>query len=185
MDRIGDHSPSGVGHRPVDLELGLGEHDHPALRTTRADESIHDPVERDEGQVGDHCVEGTQPGGVHVPEIRSFHGRHAGITTEPLVQLVVTDIERDDVSGASLEQAVGEPAGRRSGVEGLRAGRPEAEAVERGIELLAAATDEPGRGRHHRHRLAGIDETSRNLGRRPVDQDPTGADQILCCGAIG
>ena len=46
-----------------------------------------------------------------------------GIVAQPLVQLAVPDVDGDDLGRAALQQAVGEAAGRRPGVEGPHAGR--------------------------------------------------------------
>ena len=66
-----------------------------------------------------------------------------GIGSQAFVQLAVTDVEGHDVGCAALQQTVGEPAGRRAGVEGAHAVHVDGEHVERMIELLGATADEP------------------------------------------
>ncbi len=61
------------------------------------------------------------------------------------MQLSVPDVESDHPGGAVLEQAVGEPAGRRADVEAVLARRVESEQLEGMRELLTAARDEPRR----------------------------------------
>ncbi len=50
-------------------------------------------------------------------------------------------VERDHVPRATLEQHLGEPAGRRPDVEREPSRRVDAEAVERRDELVGGATD--------------------------------------------
>ena len=78
-------------------------------------------------------------------------------------QLPVADVDGVHVGGAALEQAVDEAAGRRTGVE-RRAGRDgHGEAVEGGVELLAAAAHE-GRGGPEEDEWVGGRHESRRLG---------------------
>ena len=58
------------------------------------------------------------------------------------MQLAVADVEGHDVRRAALQQAVGEAAGRGAAVERAAAGDVDGELGERGVELLAAASDE-------------------------------------------
>ena len=64
------------------------------------------------------------------------------------MELPVADVERNDARRASLQQAVGEAAGRRSDVEAERSFDADPERVERVRELLTAPRDE-GRRRLH------------------------------------
>ena len=59
------------------------------------------------------------------------------------MELPVPDVERDHTGGAALEEDVGESAGRRPHVEAVAPRRVDSERVERVIELLAPAGDEP------------------------------------------
>ena len=77
-----------------------------------------------------------------VAHVRPLEHGHAGILAQLRVELAVADVERDHARGAGLEEAVGEAAGRGADVETVLAGDVEAESLERGSELLAAARDE-------------------------------------------
>ena len=46
-------------------------------------------------------------------------------------ELAVADVDGDDARGAALEQHLGEPAGRRAGIQGDPPGRVDRERVER------------------------------------------------------
>ena len=99
---------------------------------------------------------------------------HPGMAAQPRVELAVADVDGDHVGGAGLEQAVGEPPGRRAGVQAATTGRVEGEAVEGGVQLVAAAADEARavtqqldglRRGHQARRLVG-DATRRRARRR-------------------
>ncbi len=87
------------------------------------------------------------------------------------MQLSVTDIECHHVGCATLQQAVGEPTGRRPGVQDPEPGDVDPERFERGVELLAAATDEARRGTLDHHGIGRVDQASRLVGDCSVDQD--------------
>src|SRR5439155_27090824 len=115
------------------------------------------------------------------------------VDPQPFVQLPVADVDRDDVSRAVLEQAVGEAAGGRTRVERALPPDVDRESLEGGRELEATATDESGsvardveriirvhesralvRGRaRHRH-AAGRDLLARPL---PARREPS-ADEL-------
>ena len=78
--------------------------------------------------------------------------RHARIGAQPKLQLAVGDIERDDVRGSALEQAIGEPAGRGADVKRARARDRDAEGIERVGELDPAPRDVRRRGPRPRAR---------------------------------
>ncbi len=89
------------------------------------------------------------------------------------------DVDRVHVRRAPLEQAVGEAAGRRPGIESPAPGDGDGEEGEGRIELQAAAADE-GRGRAEQHdRLVGRHEARRLLRDRSRDQYGTGGDRRL------
>ena len=68
--------------------------------------------------------------------VRSMAG-HPGVVPEPLVELAPADVDGHHRGGAPLQQAVGEAAGRRAGVEAPRPGHVDGEAVEGGVQLVA------------------------------------------------
>src|SRR4029079_17241368 len=59
------------------------------------------------------------------------------------MELPVPDVERDHARGAALKEDVGESAGRRPHVEAVAPRRIDSERVERVIELLTPAGDDP------------------------------------------
>ena len=101
------------------------------------------------------------------------------------VQLAVADVEGDDLAGAALQQAVGEAAGRRPDVERRSPVDVDAEAVEGGVELLAAAPDEPRRRAGDDDRVTGGDQAGRLVGDRTVDEHPPVVDRWLGLAAAG
>ena len=74
--------------------------------------------QRDERQVGHDDVDRTAgDGGRDVADVRAFDVRDPVVGPQPLVQLAVADVDGDDVTGAALQEAVGESSGRCPGVE--------------------------------------------------------------------
>ena len=69
---------------------------------------------------------------------------YARIVAQPFVQLAMAHIDRDHFCRAALKHAVGESAGRRASVEDSLAGHVDLEPIERGVELVASTTHEPG-----------------------------------------
>ena len=69
----------------------------------------------------------TGPGRCARPQVARVHAlddEHARIVAQPPVELAVSHVERDDVPGATLQQHVGEAAGRRADVEAVAAPAP-------------------------------------------------------------
>ena len=64
---------------------------------------------------------------------------HVGAPAKTRMQLVTPDVDRVDAAGAACEQHLREAAGGRADVEADAAGRFDAEMIERGRELDAAA----------------------------------------------
>ena len=177
------------------LELGL-EQDH-ALRAggkARGDGGKH-LAERNEGDVGDEQVEGRELG--EVAGVRAFHGGDARVLAQALVELPTAHIDGDDGDSATLQEAIGEAAGGGANVEAAEAVRLDAEGVEGGFELAAAAADvgldlgeverrafvEHGGGFHEGERSAagapGHDQPPgglARLGEAPVDEQLVGAN---------
>ena len=109
-------------------------------------------------------------------QVGPFPHGDAGIGAQALVELVAAHVERHHVRRAALEQAVGEAAGGRAGVEHPEPGDVDAEVVEGGVELLAAARHEPGARPDELDRLSGRDEAGRLVGRGAAHQDPPCCD---------
>ena len=85
------------------------------------------------------------------------------VLAQAVVELAVGDVERDDVGGSALEQAVGEAAGGRADVERAAAGDRNVQRVERVGELHAAARDVRRRAVDLELDL-GVDQLARLLG---------------------
>ena len=69
----------------------------------------------------------------------------ARIGGDALVHLVAADVDRDHRCSAVLQEAVGEPAGGRPGVEALETGHIEAE-LDEGVRVITRFTEsDPGR----------------------------------------
>ena len=133
----------------ADLELRL-DHDERVepLRGAREHRREH-LGERDEGHVGDDEVGPVrQRRDVDGARVDALEHGHARVVAQRHGELAVRDVERDHMGGAALEQAVGEPAGRRADVERVAARRVEPEAVER-VRQLDPAAGHVGRRRGH------------------------------------
>ena len=74
------------------------------------------------------------------------------------MDLAVADVERHHVGRAPLQEAVGEAAGGRAGVEHPQARRVQAEPLQRTVELLPAPSHEAGPFTLDQHRFTGIDQ---------------------------
>ena len=108
-----------------------------------------------------------QVGGREIARVDVLANGDARVVAQPPVELAVTDVERDDVARAALQEHVGEPAGGRADVQrGSPRSRPR-ECVERVRQLQAAAAHE---------RMIRRDERRRRHPRRrvfPLSPQPT------------
>ena len=99
--------------------------------------------QRDEGDVGHHEVGRVgQVARRQRARVGALEHGDALVGAQRPVQLAVGDVERDDVRGAALQQAVGEAAGRGADVQAAAPGGVDARRVERVGELDPAARDE-------------------------------------------
>ena len=114
-----------------------------------------------------------------VADVGALEHRHPWVDAEAGVELAVADVEGHDVGRAALQQAVGEPPGRRADVERPTAGDVDAEVVERGVELLAASTDEPWSRPGDGDPLAGRHQPRRLVGDGPADEDTPVGDRFV------
>ena len=95
------------------------------------------------------------------------------------MELAVAHVDRVDVGGAAVEEAVREASGRRPGIEGVAPGDGDGEAGEGRIELQAATADE-GRGRTRAVRPARrVPRGAPVLRDRSRDEDGTSGDRRL------
>ncbi len=92
----------------------------------------------------------------------------------------MTHVDGVDAGRPALEQAVGEPAGRRADVDGAAALDGDGEALERSIELLATATDERRRRPDEGDRLVRCHQAGRFVGRSTRDEHGPGLDGLAC-----
>ncbi len=114
-------------------------------RTGQREQRLGHRAQGDERQVGHHHVEAAaEVVAAQAPQVGPFPHRDAGIGAQPLVELVATHVERHHVRRAALEDAVGEAARGRAGVEHPEPGHVDAELVEGGVELLTAARRRTG-----------------------------------------
>ena len=138
-----------VGDEPVfadlvaaRLELRLHERDHIGVCGEERRQRRQDVPQRDERHIDRHQIGRVghvvfrQPARVH-----ALADEHPRIGAKSPIELAVSDIDRDDGGGAALEQHVGESARRGADVQRAAAGGKDAEGVERGRELDAAAGD--------------------------------------------
>ena len=109
-------------------------------------------------------------------DVGAVEHSHALVAPKALVQLTASDIDGDHPGGACLQQAVGESAGRRARIEGRPAADVDSEVVEGGVELLAAAADEPRPFPGNPQRFLRCHQTRRLLGGGTAHCHPTGGD---------
>jgi hypothetical protein len=141
------------------FELGFDEDDEIPVVRDQGPQGIEDDAKRDERQVGDHDVgrgandllapgitAGTRRQIAHVAPLDNGH---SSVGSELLVHLPVTDIDRHHRTGATLQQAVGEPTSRCPNVHSRPTGNIQPKHHEGSIKLLAAAPDESGAGSLH------------------------------------
>ena len=119
-------------------------------------------TERDERQVGDREIDRTaEVLRLEVAGVGALEHRDPRVGAQRPRELAAPDVDREHRRRAGLQQAVGEPAGRRTEVERPRARDRHREAVERGGQLLAAARDEARGLTLELDGLCGVDEARR------------------------
>ena len=137
-----------------------------------ADEDADDRAQRDERQVGDHRVERRRSvASVDVTEVGALAATSTRASApEPFVELAVADVDGDHLRGAALEQAVGEAAGRRAGVEDPN---PVTSSSKRSSAASSFSPPRPtNRAARPRHdRLAGVDLSGRLVGASRADHE--------------
>ena len=122
------------------LELGLDEDDGLPFRRREGDRRREDEAHGDEGDVADDEARRERELRQRA-RVRALEDGDARVGAQARVELPVADVDRDDASGAALEQDVREAAGRRAEVEAVPPVRVDAERVEAVRELLPAAGD--------------------------------------------
>ena len=140
--------------------------------------------QRDEGQIGDREVDRTaEVVRGERADVHPLADRHPRIGSQGPRQLTPADVDRVDVGGAPLQEAVGEPAGRRAGVEGAAPVDDDRKRVERRRELLAAAGDVARLGNRHPDGLVGAHLPGRRRRGGAPHEHATRADRVDRPGA--
>ncbi len=170
---IADDAPAATDHGAPGLELRLDQQHHRCPRLAQhASTGITTVSEMNETSATAASTGPPIVGDGRRADVRPFEHGHPLVVADARVELAVADVEGDDLGGAALEQAVGEPSGRGATVEHAQPGDVDGEVVECGIELLAAAADEARRRAGHREVVDGGDEVRRLAGDSSVDEHP-------------
>jgi hypothetical protein len=140
----------GVAHdslwrlRSAGLELRLHEHERLPAGLRQPQRRRQRGQDGDEGDVaGDQL--GCERQRVERPCVHALQHDHSRIGPKPGMQLPVADVERDHPACSRLQEAVREPACRRSHIEGVLPRRVDPESLDRVGKLLAAPRDEARR----------------------------------------
>ena len=151
------------------LELRLDQQHERRRRDGEAHERRRDRPQRDEREVGDRELGRTARERLEVPEVGPFHHHDARVVAQRPRQLAVSDVDRDHGFRAALAQAVGEPAGGRTGVEhaGGRARRSPTLRARRRASRRRATRSAPASPRPRRPRPARPGARRPSQGRRP------------------
>ena len=132
---------------PPGLELRLDQHERLPTRRGEPQGGRQREADGDERDVARHELgrerQLGERAGIHTLE----HG-HPCVAPHAIVELAVADVEGDHTRCASLEQNVGEPAGRRADVEAVEPVDVDAEQVECVCELVPGARDVRRRRNH-------------------------------------
>ena len=143
--RVGDHAPPAADLGPTGLELRLDEQHHRGPRFAHALQRAGITIV---SEMNDRSATTMSTGPPVTPTVMLRTFMRSTIVTavvgaDTLVELPVADVDGDNVTGAALQQAVGEPAGRCARIERQPTLDVDAERGQRVLELVAAATDEP------------------------------------------
>jgi hypothetical protein len=125
----------------ADLELRLHERDDRRVARERRDRGKDRP-QRDEGEIGDDEVHVPDHVRIDLADIGSFEHAHPLILTQRPGELSAADVQRNDMRGAALQEAVRESAGGRPNVQAASTADVDRERIERRVELLATSRDE-------------------------------------------
>ena len=180
-DRVLDDAPPLVGLGLGRLKLRLDERHEVTALPYPLPGDRQDESERDERQVHDHDAVGLV-GKLYVvdlPRVELLQILDARIIAQLGVKLSRADVDARHAHDATLQQAVGEAAGRRAHVESMQAFDGNLEMVERAFDFFAAA------GNEARGLINGEDRVFRERLRRLIDDgigpraDLTGEDERL------
>ncbi len=127
------------------LELRLDQQHHVGAGTEQGRNHRENVPQRDERDVGGDDVEvpmvGRQVTWREVTGVDAFETGDACVGAQPPVHLVVTDVQRHHVAGATSQQHVGEASGRGADVQRLTAVHGDGKDVERVYQLERATAD--------------------------------------------
>jgi hypothetical protein len=142
--RVGDDAAPAIDLLAAGFELWLHEEHHRRPRLAQSGQPRDHQLQRDERQVADDQVDrAADLVDVDVADVGALEVRDTRIGSESFVELTVPDVEGDDVRGTTLQQAIGEPAGGRAGIERPTTADVDAEDVECVVELRRSTADEP------------------------------------------
>ena len=100
------------------------------------------------------------------------------IIAQPFMQLTMAHIDRDHFCRAPLKHAVGESARRHASIEDSLAVHVDPEPIERGVQLVASTTDEPGRRSAEADRFPGTHQPGGVRRRCAADDDVARCDRL-------
>ena len=125
----------------------------------------------------------TSGGGVErarfeVTHVGSFHHRHSRVLPQRPGELPAADVDRNDVTGATLEEAVGESTGGCPDVDAVSVASVDGERVERGGEFHPASGHVRRRRTGNGDRLVGAHLTGGAGGRGAGDEDTALPDGV-------
>src|SRR5919107_674718 len=132
------HEPSACYGLWSRLELGLDQQDRFQQRWSGREEAFERDRERDEREVG-HQKVGVERQifcgqGAHVGPL---HNGDAWVVTQRPGELAVADVDGEDPLGSSLQECVGKPSRRCSGIEAGTSLHPHAKLADGSIQFLA------------------------------------------------
>jgi hypothetical protein len=160
------------------LELRLHERDHVGPRRQHRRDYGQDVSEGDERHVDRDNVSGArQVGGFEKACVDVLEHDDARIGAKPPIELTVSDIQGDDLTGATLEQHIGEAACRSANVERGPAAHLDRERLERVRKLETTAAHIGVVGCDQRDVCIARDAGARLRNRGPVHAHLAGHDQ--------
>ena len=177
---VANDAPASRCLRPSGLELRLHQQQEIGLRRGTGEERARHRSQRDERQVGHHDVDRSADGGsIEGADVGALPKVDALVVAETLVELAVPHIDGDDLARPALEETVGEPTGRRAGVERAATLDEDPEAVEPGGELVSRPRLRTARAYHddrpRGHESCGLVSHRAADDDAPVDDELRGA----------
>src|SRR5215211_8275054 len=120
------------------LELGLDQQDRFQQRGSSREEAFERDRERDEREVGHQKVRVERQIFCGQPaHVGPLHHSDTWIVTQRPVELAVAYVDGEDSLGSSLQECVGKPSRRCSGIQAGTSLHPHAKLVDGGVQFLA------------------------------------------------